>query len=78
MPGEILGVDHADGHARLIHHHEVVDAMLLEEAEDFADEFVAMDVFGILRHVKADGLVADPGATRLEGTGKVALGEDAC
>ena len=76
MPGQILRVDHPDGDAVAVHDDEVVDAVLFEEAQDFADEFAAMDALRLASHVASDRLVPDPGAARLEGAGEVALGED--
>ena len=37
-PREVLGIDHPNRMLRLVHHHEIVDAMFLEDLQHFRRE----------------------------------------
>lgn len=50
QPGQILRIDDADGHAAVVDHDQIIDAMTLEQIQDFDGKLVLMHDNGIERH----------------------------
>jgi hypothetical protein len=73
---QVLRIDDADRQVVIVDDDQIVDAMALEEVEDFDGEFVLVHAYGIERHQVGNQAFADFGIG-LKMAGEIAVREDA-